>query len=867
MSEVADSEVYVRTVSAERARSRLPAGLIWRPRLIEALDAGVRNTLTLVCAGAGWGKSSLVASWSGARSVSGPIAWLTVNDEHNDPGVFWTDLGSALSAAGVVLRGSGPPAAGYSIPRRILETLSVLPVTLVVVLDDVHRLTDRRVLGGLGRLVRPAPERVRFVMAGRREPGMSLHQLRVTGALSEIRAADLGFRVEEAAELLAVRHRRVPPADLAALVRHVEGWPVGVRLAVDAQDGLFPDQAAEDYLLEEVLADQPADVQRFLLRTGLPDRVCGGLADALTGQQNGQRTLERLAQDHLFVEPVGTGGWFRYHRTFRSALRNRLLASCSSTVPGLHLVAARWHATRGDVLPALSHAAAAGDWQLVGRLAVDRGLPLFSSGDRRDLVQVLLRIPDARLADTPELMICAAMRDYLRGDLAGTATRLARARELLGPTRCEQPAITGVALSIVESAVSIRWDGDMPRLLDVSTRLLSDLATMDVTRGAALPQYRSMVLNDKAVALLWTGQLDHADRYLWAACSATRAAGMPLVTASVLGHLALLDLVRGSLRDADRNASEALDIARRIDAEKRPAIAPASLVRALIESERGRDIEAGDALRQALHAGGEVPEAALAALAALVRARLLVDRGEALGARMVVRQAWADAPPGLVAPLLMSLTGLVESEIDLALGDAGAVLARYGGDRLLLPAELVCRARAALAVGRPAEAEALISRVHTGTDRVSAVTAGVLGALAADARGRTVAAGEALQRALRLAEPDRIRRPFRLCDPQRMQRLAGRQQWLTELRASATDGILGDITHEVPVVAPSAGPLSERELEVLQHLPTMLTAAEIAEGLGISVNTVKAHMRSIYRKLGAGRRREAVVTARQLGLI
>ena len=168
--------------------------------------------------------------------------------------------------------------------------------------------------------------------------------------------------------------------------------------------------------------------------------------------------------------------------------------------------------------------------------------------------------------------------------------------------------------------------------------------------------------------------------------------------------------------------------------------------------------------------------------------------------RTALRQAWAEARPGLVSPLLASLTELAESEIDLAAGEADA-------------------------------------------------------------------AGEALQRALTLAGPERIRRPFQRLDAPRVLAMAERQQWLAEPRHAAGENVLAEITGELPVVLPAALPLSERELEVLQYLPTMLTAGEIAENLTISVNTVKAHMRSIYRKLGAGRRREAVVAARQLGLL
>jgi LuxR family maltose regulon positive regulatory protein len=867
MRDVVGNDTPMRTAAVESARPRLPIDLIWRPRLIEALDKGVRQTATLICAGAGWGKTTLVASWSGARSMSGPIAWLTLGDEHNDPEVFWADLILAITTAGVVMRGDPPPVDEVAFHRWLGQAMADLPVTLVLVLDDMHRLTDKRVLGGLDGLLRRAPERLRFVLIGRHEPGVSLHLLRVSGELTELRAADLGFQVEEAAGLLAVHEHKMPVVVLADLVRHVEGWPVGLRLALGPLAGSSPEQAAEAYLIEEVLAGLPTEVQWFLLRTSLPDRICGDLADAMTGAPNGQRTLEWLAQANLFVESVGTGGWFRYHVTFRAALRSRLHTAQPEAPPSLHLRASRWHATSGDVLPALTHAAAAGEWPFVAHLVVNRGMPLYSSGDRAELLEVLQRIPGARLSDSVDLLICAALLAFDRGDIAATGARLADARALRPTGNRDTMTATDIALSVLESAVLVRWRGDMPRLLDRSTDMLGDLAVLDTKRGPSLPQYRAVALKNKAVALLWSGRFDHADRYLWAASSGARSAGMPQIAAASLGHLALLDYFRGSMHQAESNLTAAVDIARRIDAESRPGLAPAHLANALVESERGRDIEAGEALRTALHAGGEVPEAANVVLGGIVRARLLVDRGEGLGARTALRQAWSETGTGLVAPLLTRLTALAESEIDLSLGDTAAVVNRYGPARSLSPSEHICLARANLMATRLGAAESKLDRIRAGSDRVSAVSAWILTALIADTRGRHSTAADALYQALVLAEPDHIRRPFRLCDPQRLLALAGRQHWLTELRGHPGETALAEITGEVPIVVPSAGPLSERELDVLQYLPTMLTAGEIAENLNISINTVKAHMRAIYRKLGAGRRREAVVAARHLGLL
>ncbi|BBH67294.1 transcriptional regulator [Actinoplanes sp. OR16] len=853
------------------ARPRPPQGVLWRPRLADLMDAGVRRAVTTICAGPGWGKTALASSWASTRAVSGPVAWLTCESRHNDPAAFWSDLVAALTAAGA----EGMPEVTKDEPavrRRLIAALAGLSSVTVLILDDLHEVTDPRVLNGLAGIVSSMPDRLRFVLISRTEPGVPLHRLRAAGELTEIGSEALAFRVDEAADLFAIQGRRPAAEEIASRVRRAEGWGAGLRLSLDEPteaDG----GAVEDYLVREVLAGLPPQFREFLLCTSLPDRICGELADALTGQRYGQRTLERLAQSNLFVERIGMGRWYRYHGMFRAALRHQLATVEPDRVPQLHLLAAQWHAATGNGLTAITHAAAGGDWGFVARLVVDRGLQLFASADREEFLAVLRRIPVERLVETAELTFCSALRDFAEGDIAAMPQRIARARMLLTGRGPQYRAVIDLALGVLETGVVTRWHGDMPRLVTDSSQLLEDLTTLRWDQVPARLQYRAMTLNHKGVGLLWTGRLDHAERFLWAAASAARAAGVPLVETNALSHLSLLVFLQGALNTADEHATAAIDLARRIDARTRPASAIAYLTRALIDAERGREAEAEESLRQGLHSIGDDPEAASAVVVSLVRARLLLDRREPLAARAALHRARTDAGAHFDAPLLDRLLALMTAEADLALGDPSAVVARYAHRPpvpALLPAEQVSLARAHLDRGDDTEAEQLLARVREGSDRVAAVAAWIVTALAADARGHGGRAGEALSRALADAEPELLRQPFRRFGAPRMLVLAERQQWLHEARGPVRDtSVLAEITGEIPVagVTPAAGPLSEREVEVLQYLPTVLTAGEIAENLGISVNTVKAHMRSIYRKLGAGRRREAVVLSRQLGLL
>jgi LuxR family maltose regulon positive regulatory protein len=854
--------------TARVARPRLPQGVIWRTRLAETMDVGTRRAVTLVCAGPGWGKTTLASAWAGARSVGGPIAWLTLDSGHNDPFVFWSDLLLALRASGVAETGSllpshGPPD-GVAFLRRLIASQQS-PV--VVILDDLQEVTDSRVLGGLGSLIRNPPERLRLVLVTRTEPDLPLHRARAAGELTEIKDRHLAFQVDEAGELLALRGRRMPIEKTAELVRATEGWGAGLRLALDAPPGVEPDEAAADYLVREVLAALPPRVREFLLWTSVPDRISGGLAEALTGRRNGQQLLEQLERANLFLDRVGSGGWFRYHRQFRAALRHRLDYEPADTHVRLHLLAAQWHAGEGHGLAALNHAAEAADWPLVGRLVADYGLPLFVSADRRDLIKLLWRIPADRLPESAELNLCGALLTYAHGDIAGVPQWITRARAQLADRGSEGAGVVGMVLNLIEATLLNRWYGDMPRLVGTMTDVLAELGRLRWDQAPAMPQYRAIALLNKGIGQLWSGELDHADRYLWAAATAARTAGTPLVEVNALGHLALLGIVQGSLHEAVEHSGAALGVARRVEAESLMVSAPALLAQGVIAMQQGDDTGAEEALRRTLHACGDQPEVALTVVTGVFRANLLVDRGEPHTARAVLVKIIEEAGPRLNAPILARIVDLARAEVDLALGDWAAVLARFAHREGLYPPEQLRLAQAYQSAGRAADAEELLVVVREGADRIASVSAWLLSALTADAQGRGGRAGEALSRALSGAEPDRIRRPFRAYDAGRVLAMAERQQWLTEPRGSA-DSMLAEITGEIPMISgPAAGPLSEREIDVLQYLPTVLTAGEIAENLGISVNTVKAHMRSIYRKLGSGRRREAVVTARQLGLL
>ncbi|MCU7726482.1 LuxR C-terminal-related transcriptional regulator [Actinoplanes sp. KI2] len=807
--------------------------IVPRPRLFALLDDGARRPVTVVQAGPGWGKTTSVAYWVGGRP--GAYGWLSLTPRHRAVSVLRTAVAGVLEPAGV------------QVDDGCAEG-SRQPVTLV--LDDLQVLDGSPAAADLAAFVDNRHAWLRFLLISRTEPALPLHRLRAAGELTEIGAADLAFTADEA-----------PGLDPATIER-TEGWPLGMRLAVEARR---PEEAARDYLLREVVDAQPPPVRSFLLRTSFPDLICADLAAALTGEAHGEQILDHLERGTGFVRRCADDPrWYRYHHQLRDALRRQFEVDEPEATAALHGLIARWYAQERMAVEALRHARLAGDWAYVGRVVAEQAIVLLVSAHSRELFDTLRRIPADLLPTTPELCLCAALLMVDGGNQPGIRGQILRARRLLDGRDPEQRLAIDAALAALEAAAVIRVSGDMPWLTAATTGLLETLRPARLDQVPAMLQFRALALTNKGVGLLWTATLDQADQYFWAGMAAARTTGVPLVEINAQGYLGLVAYLQGSLTEAEQHAAAAEELADRLGAASAPQAAMAHLVIALVEVERSRTAEAQSALRRALHSDIDPPEAITAMLTSLVRAQLLLSAGDPAAARALLKAARDGAPPSLDAPRLDRWLRLTEGDVSLALNEPDRVVAMYRSEPALRPAEQVCLGRAYLALGDYPSAEELLTRAGNSPDMVAAVTAWIALALLAEAQGHVSRSIDAMSKAGTLGRRNGIRRPFRRFDPARIAVLIGRQRWLEE------DDTTGPVVFEKPPRAEAvalAEPLSERELDVLRFLPTVLTANEIAASLGISVNTVKAHMRAIYRKLGATRRREAVVRARQLGLL
>ena len=397
---------------------------------------------------AGWGKTLAAAAWAASGPTAGKLAWVSLDEGDSEPRLFWSYVLTALRRSGAVppendLAELVPgPAVDEEIIRRILYGISQLPEPVVLVLDDFHNIHDADVLSGVAMLLRYQLPQRRLVLITRMDPVFSLHRLRLSGELTEIRAADLAFSPGEATAMLDQLGVSVA-VQLAQLLGRTEGWAAGLRLAaltlqVDPSGSRLAEYAADDgvvadYLADQVFLAQPPPLREFLLRTSILERVTGELADAVSGgEHRGHQYLERLAHANAFVMSLGGAGhWYRYHPMLRAMLQHRLSTEQSETVPLLHRRAALWFAAHDHPVEATRHAVSAADWALLSELLVTRVVGRLVSVERQALGRALDKLPPVDGEDPAEVHLCRAARCLAMSDFAAIWAHVSRAWETL----------------------------------------------------------------------------------------------------------------------------------------------------------------------------------------------------------------------------------------------------------------------------------------------------------------------------------------------------------------------------------------------------------------------------------------------------
>ncbi len=886
------------------------AKVVLRPRLLGRLNDGLHRKLTLVCAPAGFGKTTLVSEW--LAGCERPTAWLSLDEGDGDPTRFLTYLVAALRAVAEVgegvlgALGSPQPPPIEVVLTALLNEITAVPDRFILVLDDYHLIDAEPVDRALTFLLEHLPPQMHLVIATREDPPLPLPRLRARGQLTEVRATDLRFTPPEAAEFLeGVMGLNLSAEDVALLETRTEGWIAGLQLAAlsvqDHQDatGFVKSFTGShhfvlDYLLEEVLQRQPERVQTFLLHTSILGRLCGPLCDAVLQDSaaSGQATLEATERANLFINPLDDERrWYRYHHLFADLLRQRLhqqlhqrVASSRDLEGGvaeLHKRASGWYEDHGLAFEAFHHAAAAYDVARAERIIEGEGMPLQFRGAAVPILNWLASLPTAVLDARPSLWVTYASALLVVGRVVDVEQKVQAAE---------------VALQDAEPLQDVEPD-DKTR--DLIGRIASIRATLAVTQH----QLETIVAQSRrALAYLHPDNLPVRTSVTWtlgyayqlqgdrAAARAAYTEVIPVCRAlghSVIEMMATIGL--GNVLEAENQLHLAAETYRRaltlVGDPPPPPLCEAYLGLARLSYEWNDLYAAEQHVQQSLVLARQLENTDRAVAGELFLARLKLARGDAQGAAAVLAEAEAFVRQH---NFMFRLPDVAAAQVLALLRQGNLAAAAQLTERRDLP---LSQARVKLARGDPAAALAVLEpwcqQVEAKGWRDKRLEVMVLQAVALRLQGDKDRAVQLLGDALVLAEPEGFIRMF-------IGEGVAMAQLLSE---AAAQGLMPDYTakllaafraeaHPVPATHPvrsgqregaakfSALPawglleaLSQRELEVLRLVAEGLSNREISERLFRALSTVKGHNRMIFDKLQVKSRTEAVARARALGLL
>jgi LuxR family maltose regulon positive regulatory protein len=853
--------------------------------------------VTIISAPAGSGKTCLLRAWADRPGQPHQFAVMQVQRDQHDAQQFWLALLGAVRQACAPTSRAEPPAAtpDFNAPAmvdRVLSELADARGDITLVIDDLHELNSPEALSQLTRLLMNLPPQVHAMLTTRHDLRLRLHQLRLAGELAEIRAADLRFSERETRELLDASGIALSDAGAALLHQRTEGWAAGLRLAaLSLADHPDPerfvaefsgsDRTVAEYLIAEMLERQPPDVQDLLLRTSLLDRVNGELADLLTGRPGSERILLELEDANAFVESLDPERtWFRYHHLFADLLRLELRRTLPGDVPGLHRRAAGWFALQGQVVEAIRHTQAAGDWPEAARLLADHSFSLTLDGQAQTIQALVRAFPPG--TDHPELALVRAGGDLVQGRLDEAAAYLAVAETHAETAPPDRQRRLRVAIASLKLSLA-RRRGHLAGVIE-QVRFLASPVTGQSDEDIALDRdLRAVALMNLGTAEAWSLGLPDAERHLREGAVLAREIGRPYLEVGCLAQLGFAYIFHGAAMPkihpfamTQARCREAIALAERYGWGAEPVIAPALMTLAgtmvwlgefdegerwLRRTERALQTDTGPDIRLLLHQTAGILHAGRGR-----RHEALEEfsAAEHLGSQLEGLQALASQVTGW----------LLATQARLGLpGEARACLAALDDERAGSGEIRNARAVICLAEGDPAGALGAVRDVLDGTapvlGYVTVVEADLLAGLAYRELGDLRAANQAAERALALAESDRLVLPFAVTGSRELLEALPRHE---TAHAALLAGILDVLRGSSPAAReqsslPPAEELSPGELRVLRYLPTNLSRPEIAGELSVSVNTISTHLRSIYAKLQVRDRSSAVQRARELRLL
>jgi LuxR family maltose regulon positive regulatory protein len=873
-------------------------GIVPRPQLVMRLKQGLAKKLILVSAPAGYGKTTLVCEWLASCRES--IAWVSLDRADDDPLRFWDYVLAALQGGLVSVGRSFPDslldpdhASGEELLTALINALDKLAQPLILVLDDYHNIETPSIHEGLSFLLEHAPSDFHLVITTRADPPLPLSRLRVRSQLIEVRLADLRFTAGEATDFLnRTMGLAIVPENVDRLTARTEGWIAGLQMAAlslqgaEDVDGLITafsgsDHYVFDYFVDEILKNQTPAIRRFLLHTSILDQLTGSLCDAVLGQdrasadtQPAEVVLDGLERSNLFILPLDPEHrWYRYHPLFAELLRGYLQQKYPDLIPILHTRASAWCEGQGLIAEAIHHALAGGEWERVVRLISANVFALLEQNELNQVAKRLDNIAGEESLARPWLGIGRAWLAAYTGELSTDDSTLSLIEAQIDSMEggAGQQTLRGHCAAI--RAFSAWVGGKRAIAIGAAREALDTLPETELTIRCQSATVLGLSMDDMDARAEAFGQaLDYA-----------RRTNVSHVVLFAHGCHAYLLVLQGKLR-RQRPRAEAMQLAEASNKHQPlPSLSYVYSTLSMVQWE-WNDLEAAlDNARHAVALARRWGQADALHFAYTNLGNALFAAGDVDGAFDILQRAWQIAQR--TSAWFEEITISQEVGWHLEQGNLEAALHRLRLAQIeidgipgpflssLVP---ICSAQIFLARKEYPRALSAIASILDDLERRKVVYFQV-GALALQSTafrelGHEAEASASLKKALALAAPEGYMRSFLMARDGVIPML--HQARAAGIEVTYVDKLLGFLEQGDKAKPVQAGrgpgliePLSAREMDVLNLLAQGQADKQIAGSLFISRETVHKHLKNIYGKLGVHRRTEAIVRARELGLL
>jgi LuxR family transcriptional regulator, maltose regulon positive regulatory protein len=894
-------------------------GTVSRPRLLQKLDDSLHNRrLTLVSAPAGFGKTSLICEW--VAKTGCPTAWLSLDEDDNDPLRFWRYVTAAFQTLSPRLGENlatalqaPKPAALPTLISSLINDLTSFSTDLILVLDDYHLVENEAIHESFTFFLDHLPSPVHPLISTRSDPPLQLSRRRGRGELCEIRAADLRFNTAETGELLNEGLKLgLAQDDIRLLEQRTEGWITGLQMAGLSMEGLpdkhgfvaafnSDDRYVADYLIEEVLHHQPAHIQDFLLKTSLLNRMSAPLCDALLDTHNSQQVLSDLERTNLFIFPLDhRREWYRYHHLFASLLRQRLHQSAGrEAVCSLQRKASIWFEENGLLVEAIQICFDCDDLKPAADLLDQHIEEIFAQGELNILNEFGSKLPAGLLRERPHMLMALAwvanatgqvskVENYTRvlEDIFGLNLEAFLGMEDISQLDALQRAAL-IEIAVLYSRLALDHF-DIAMIQRISQRVLPYLVP---ERDSEVHLYNlPSKLRPPLVYILGyynqlIGNVDEAARLFSDAAESGILHGNSHIVALALGELGQVEIARGNLDRARSAFQKAIDNVKTSGNMPTAYVSHAWYGLACLAYE-WNDLPAFDVyIQQAIDNGKmwQSHEMLFPVFLLQARRQMLDENWPQVNALLNILRS--------MPPEFLQTTGTLldsfQAQVEFRQGRRERLShwsdtfspASLSPTPFFQEVEISTAVRQLLALGRLEQVQQMIdpmlSTLQNSGRRGRLLDFLVLKTLLLAAQKQPARAQDTLKQALELAAPQHYVRLFADEGESLQYLLEGLLPDLSGLLKAYVLNILAVFPNTLPPLtlpflstqADLVEPLSERELEVLRLISGGISNADIAARLYVSVNTVKKHMTHIFNKLGVENRLQAIEKARQMGII